>query len=744
MEIYIGGIVILIFLAISDLVVGVSNDAVNFLNSSIGSKVAKRNTILTIASLGILAGVTFSSGMMEVARKGIFHPKQFIMPELMVIFLAVMLTDVILLDLYNTFGLPTSTTVSIVFELLGAAVAISLIKMSHQTESVSLAKYINTGKALAIIVGILMSVVIAFAVGSVVQFFTRLVFTFDFKKLLRRYGAVWGGIAISSIVYFILIKGAKGASFITPQMLKWIKTHTELILFGSFLFFFIVLQILTLLFRINVLKIIILTGTFAIAMAFAANDLVNFIGVPLAGLNAVQVAQNSASPLTVAMGALQKSVQSNTLLLLIAGGVMVITLWTSKKSRTVTKTELDLSRQDEGAERFGSSPLARVVVRMFISMGNTGRKVLPAGLQNRMTKRFDQKHFKPISSDDGDQPSFDLVRASVNLVVASALISLATSMKLPLSTTYVTFMVAMGTSLADRAWGSESAVYRVTGVLTVIGGWFFTAFMAFTVSSIFAVTIYYWRVPGVIGILLLVILMVLRNHRVHRDRANDVKAAEIFNLKKITDPNYAISKSFEHSGLFLNEIKGAFNGSFNGLFNEDRLMLKDIRRKTKAIQKWADIIIANIFKTFRLLSRQDMETTQKYSYIIGDLQEIAESQRDIIIRSHIHINNNHKGLLKVQIEELTQIKNVVIDLLTQTSNELLKNGCADLPGIESRLKTLKATIRNCDKNQIVRIQKDLSKTRLSILFYGMMGDSQKIARHTVSLLKIFRESFPCD
>jgi hypothetical protein len=740
MEIYLGALVILICLAISDLMVGVSNDAVNFLNSPIGSRVASRKVIMIIASLGMLAGVTFSSGMMEVARKGIFHPQYFNMPELLVIFLAVMLTDVILLDLYNTFGLPTSTTVSIVFELLGAAVAISLIKLAKD-DSMTLGDYINNEKALAIILGILLSIVIAFWVGAIIQYVTRLIFTFDYHIRLKRYGSIWGGIALSAIVYFILIKGSKGASFMSSDTVSWIKTNTVFILAIAFLAFGLLLQILTSLFKVNVLKVIILVGTFAIAMAFAANDLVNFIGVPLAGLNAYKFAGASGDPLHSTMEMMRQPIQSETALLLLAGIIMVITLWISKKAVTVSRTEINLARQDEGIERFGSSPLSRIIVRMFASTARFNRKVIPRSWRSALNRRFEQKRRQSDQKPEDDGASFDLLRASVNLVVASALISLATSMKLPLSTTYVTFMVAMGTSLSDRAWGSESAVYRVTGVLTVIGGWFFTAFMAFTVSSIFALAIYYWKIPGVLGILMLAFFMIYRNTRMHKQRHHAEQATEIFNLKKITDVQFAINASFEHSGHFLNEVNLTLNQSFEGLFSQNRLILKNAKKETKKIQKWANIIIANIFKTLRLLHKQDIVQTREYAQIINALQEIAEGQRDAILRSHTHIDNNHKGLLEIQINELKRIKTCVTELLEKTSNTLMKKENPDQTYLDSQLRKLKQMVIQFDENQIKRIQDESSKTRLSILFYGLIGDSLKIAEQTVNLSQIFQKSF---
>ncbi|MHC4946288.1 MAG: inorganic phosphate transporter, partial [Planctomycetota bacterium] len=567
MDIYQGAIFILFGLAISDLIVGVSNDAVNFLNSSIGSRVAPRHIIMIIASLGMLAGVLFSSGMMEVARKGIFHPQFFSMPELMVIFLAVMLTDIILLDLYNTFGLPTSTTVSIVFELLGAAVAVSLIKITQAGESFGeLVKYINTGKALMIISGILLSVVIAFFVGALVQYLTRIIFTFEFQKRIKRYGAVWGGIALASIIYFILIKGSKGASFITKDTLVWIKGNTLLILFASFVVCTVILQMFIWFTRVHVLKIIVLVGTFALAMAFAANDLVNFIGVPLAGFSAYGVAATSGDMMNDTMGALQKPVQSNSIYLLIAGTIMVVTLWLSRKARTVTKTEVSLGRQDEGLERFEATTLSQTIVRIVATCFEWMRKVVPERTRKAVARRFERSEYRPSPEEDGTVPSFDLVRASVNLMVASALISFATSLKLPLSTTYVTFMVAMGTSLSDQAWGRESAVFRVTGVLTVIGGWFFTAFMASTVASVFAVIIYFGQAPAVIGILIVAVLLILRHRRLHKSREEAEQAIEVFNIRKIKDSAAAIHVSFEHTGIFLREVRRTMAGGFDGLF----------------------------------------------------------------------------------------------------------------------------------------------------------------------------------
>lgn len=743
MDYYLIALIIMSVLAVFDLMVGVSNDAVNFLNSSIGSRVAPRHIIMIIASLGMLAGVTFSSGMMEVARKGIFHPQFFMMPELITIFLAVMLTDVILLDLFNTYGLPTSTTVSIVFELLGAAVAVSLIKISMADESFALlGNYINTAKALVIISGILLSVVIAFVCGAVVQFFTRLLFTFDYEKRLKRYGGIWGGMALATITYFILIKGSKGAVFITPEMLTWIKSHTITILLCSFAVFSFILQMLLWFTRINVLKPIVLTGTFALAMAFAANDLVNFIGVPLAGLNAYNVAAAAVDPLTASMAALQKKVPSNTGLLLLAGAIMVITLWVSKKARTVTKTEINLGRQGEGAERFDSTPMARIVVRMATSQVDTLKKIMPAAVRRTLRNRLAvDPPVKPAAAADAKAPSFDMLRASVNLMVASAVVSFATSMKLPLSTTYVTFMVAMGTSLADQAWGRESAVYRVTGVLTVIGGWFFTALIAFSVSLCLAGIIYYLELLAVILLLVLAGLFIRHNYRIHDRREAADKAMEAFSLKSISNERDAISTSLEHAGQFLKAVRGNLTDCFQGIFSEDRNRLKEARIKTKKIQQWSNVIIANTFKTLFLLQRKRFNNTQQYIRTIRSLQEIAESHRDLVIRAFVHVDNLHTGLMPAQKEELAQIEIALADLLNTASLMLLNTKFTDMDTLSEYQEKLMALVTEFDNNQILRIGSGESKTRLSIIFYGFLDACVKISEHTLKLMTLFRDCF---
>ena len=740
-ELLLIGVGILAVIAILDIMVGVSNDAVNFLNSSIGSRVAPRATIMIIASFGIMAGVTFSSGMMEVARKGIFHPQYFTMPELLTIFLAVMITDIILLDLFNTYGLPTSTTVSVVFELLGAAVAVSLLKIMQAGESFAdIAQYINSAKAITIIMGILLSVAISFVLGAIVQLFTRLLFTFDYQQRIKRYGALWGGVAMSSITYFILVKGAKGASFMTKANIAWINENTLLLLLIIFLISAIILQILQML-RFNILKPIVLIGTFALAMAFAANDLVNFIGVPLAGFQAFKTAMATATPLTSTMGDLGMKAQANTLFLLLAGGIMVLTLWLSKKSRTVTETELSLSQQDEGNERFESIFLSRALVRLVLHIFETARLIVPRGLRSFISRRLDSNAATTATLENAERPSFDLLRASVNLMVASAVVSYATSNKLPLSTTYVTFMVAMGSSFADRAWGRESAVYRVTGVLAVIGGWFMTAIIAFTFAGLFATIIFYGKGFGVLFLLALAGGLIWNAHRKHRSMSEETNKETIFNLKSVEDPHESVVTTFEHMAFLLKEIRASLNISLDALFrqNSDRLGIE--RKRLSKIQRWSNIISANIFKAMRLLDQRNLSVSTQYPQTVRRLQKLTDGQRDIVLRAYTHVGNHHKGLLPVQIEELEQVRELLNEILLIVEETFTHRQTANLALLTEKDQQLRDLAAELNVKQVARIHDSASKTRLSILYYAIVGNAMMISKQNLELLEIFNLSF---
>lgn len=740
-EFLVVGVGILATIAFFDIIVGVSNDAVNFLNSSIGSRVAPRATIIFIASLGIMAGVTFSNGMMEVARKGIFHPQFFTLPELLTVFLAVMIADIILLDLFNTYGLPTSTTVSIVFELLGAAVAVSMLKILQAGDSlVTVGQYINTAKAITIIMGILLSVAVSFVCGAIVQFLTRMLFTFDYRQRIKRYGALWGGVAMSSITYFILVKGAKGASFMGSQQVAWLKSHTLLLLILIFAVSAVVMLILQLM-KINILKPIVLVGTFALAMAFAANDLVNFIGVPLAGLHAYQAAMAAGgNPLTATMGALGQQVQTETYLLLLAGLVMVLTIWFSKKARTVAETEIRLSRQEEGHERFESIFLSRAIVRLVLHIYETTKLAIPHGVRRFASRRLDSSVVAHVL-EGGESPSFDLLRASVNLMVASAVVSYATAYKLPLSTTYVTFMVAMGSSFADRAWGRESAVYRVTGVLTVIGGWFMTAVIAFIMAGLFAVVIHYAQGFGVLLLLVLVGGLIWNTHRKHRLMAEDSQKEKVFNLKAVDDPFNCVETTFEHMTFLLKEIRISLDTTLEALFqqNFDRLGVQ--RKMLSKIQQWSNIISANVFKSMRLLARQGLAVSHKYAQTVRRLQKLTDGHRDIILRAYTHVGNHHKGLLPEQIAELEEVRRLLNEILLEVEETINRRQTGHLERLTEKDERLRELAAELNAKQLARIQDGSSKTRLSILYYAIVGNAMMVSKQNLELLEIFDDSF---
>ena len=523
-SIYLGIVIFLFLLAIFDLTVGVSNDAVNFLNSAIGAKAASFKTIILIAAAGIFCGATMSNGMMEIARHGIFRPEAFHFNELMCIFLAVMVTDVVLLDIFNTLGMPTSTTVSMVFELLGGTFALAMLKIAAGPESLTFAELLNTEKALTVILGIFLSVAIAFFFGTLVQYLSRIIFTFNYTTKLKWTIGLFGGIAVTAIIYFMLIKGIKDASFMTDAHKLWVKDNTLTIVGGCFVFFTVPMQILHWC-KVNVFKVIVLLGTFALAMAFAGNDLVNFVGVPLAGFSSYTdfMANGNGVANDYLMGALNEPAKTPFIFLFLSGVIMVISLITSKKAQNVIKTSVDLSRQDGGNEMFGSSAIARSLVRSMTTLGNNISKIIPEKVKVWLDSRFNKD--EAILANGA---AFDLVRASVNLVLAGLLIALGTSLKLPLSTTYVAFMVAMGSSLADRAWGRESAVFRVTGVLSVIGGWFITAGAAFIICFFVTMIMYFGGMTAMVIMIGVAAFILIRSNNKYRKKMKSEKQDDVF------------------------------------------------------------------------------------------------------------------------------------------------------------------------------------------------------------------------
>ena len=739
-------VVVLFALAISDLIVGVSNDAVNFLNSAIGSKAAPKWVIFLMASLGVLIGATFSSGMMEVARKGIFHPDMFYFSEIMLIFLAVMITDVILLDMFNTFGMPTSTTVSIVFELLGAAVAVAAVKIKSAGGSVimELAQYINSEKALAIITGILVSVFVAFTVGAIVQYITRLVFSFRYRSTMQYAGGIFGGLAITAITYFMLIKGLHGSSFASLQvgngtLEDLFANHTLEILLISFLFWGILLQVLRVVFKIKILKIIVLAGTFALAMAFAGNDLVNFIGVPLAGFNSFKawVASGGVAPETFSMEMLSGKVGTPTYMLLIAGLVMISTLILSKKARSVVATTVDLSRQSEGeTERFNSSLVARVLVRSSTRLGKNLSKTVPKGFSHAVKSRFEP--FSYYKEGDPDAPAFDKVRAAVNLVVASILIAIGTSLKLPLSTTYVTFMVAMGTSLSDRAWDRETAVYRISGVFSVIGGWFLTAIIAFSVSAVIALIISLSGTFMIFVFIAIAIFMVIRTQilfkkRANRNAADEEDIADVDAIEQIIEKS---SKKVEKAILASNKVLTLGIESF---LEEDRVGLKKTREVCDSFSKKAKRNKEKLCSSITNITSDVPETSHFYVQMIEHQREMAHAIHYMLEPMIKHVENNHKPFIKEQVESLTNVSNSIDAYFNYILNVVKDEKFDELDNIARERDNIMGMMRKEEKAQIRRIKNKQVNTRNSQLFFKIMTEIEKLLLHTVNLVKTQRD-----
>ena len=734
-------VIALLILAVADLVVGVGNDAVNFLNSAIGAKVAPFYFILSVAALGVFVGATFSSGMMEIARSGIFHPDQFFFSEIMVIFLAVMITDMILLDVFNTFGLPTSTTVSIVFEILGAAVAISLVKIMGSTDNLAdIGNYINSARALAIISGILLSVVIAFSVGALVQYLTRILFTFNYERRIPYLGALWGSLAVTSIVYFILVKGASGASFMTPETVAWIGDNTVSLLSFSFIGFAVLFQILILVFKTNILRIIVLIGTFSLAMAFAGNDLVNFIGVPLAGLESYRlfVADPSLNPDTFTMESLLQPVQTPTYLLLLAGLVMVLALFFSKKSRSVTKTEVDLARQSAGDERFSSSLLARNIVRMGIEANKGFQRVLPGPITRFIQKRFDLAVYKRRKRMKRDTSSFDQLRASVNLFVASILIALATSLKLPLSTTYVTFMVAMGTSLSDKAWGRESAVYRVTGVITVIGGWFFTAFAAFTSAFLIALFISWGGLVAAIVAIAIAFLVIVRTTILHKrkttkEREREKLAGTSWNGDNVLKQcKLDIVSTLEGSSSLYQAVVSALTEEKRKSMRKSLTQIGMLNQKTKDLKQDA-------YVTLKKLEEDSIDSGHYYVQILDYLREIAHCLTYIAEPSYEYIDNNHPPLHEEQVLDLKALNKQVAKVFTGSLEITQKGDFEAIPALIKIQQEALGMLHKMKKKQIKMIKAEQVGTRNSMLYFNLLSETKNLLLFTINMIKSHRD-----
>ncbi len=735
-------VIFLFVLAIFDLSVGVSNDAVNFLNSAIGSKAASFKTIMIIAAVGIFAGATLSNGMMEVARHGIYQPQYFYFSEIMCILLAVMLTDVVLLDIFNSLGMPTSTTVSLVFELLGGTVALAIIKIINTDGALQFGDLLNTDKALTVILAIFVSVAIAFFFGTVVQFLSRTLFTFNYKPRMKYFVAVFGGIAATSILYFMLIKGLKDTTFMSGALKDWVHNNTSFIVWSCFIGFTILMQVLHWL-KINVFKIIVLLGTFALALAFAGNDLVNFIGVPLAGFSAYLDFTSyggSIDPEALLMTSLLGPAKTPWYFLIAAGLVMVIALLTSKKAQNVVKTSLDLSRQSDGEEAFGTSPVARVLVRTSSNMATTLMSVVPENIKQWMDTRFNQDE---IILENG--AAFDLIRASVNLVLAGLLIALGTSLKLPLSTTYVTFMVAMGTSLADRAWGRESAVYRITGVLSVIGGWFITAGAAFVICFLVATIIYFGGTAAIVALIGLATYSLVRSHLAFRKKSNkQTVSPTVKQLMNTNDSSEALVLFREHTRNELESVLAfageKFDKSVHGFMNEN---LRDLRKVLAAIEE-QKFHLRQVKRIGTLgvtqLDRAIAVEKGLYYYQGNDFaSEIVFSLRRMTEPCKDHIDNNFKPLSDAQKDEFGKMADEVITFISRCMLEIKRNDYTAFDQLVEKAVSISNALTQLKKNELKRIQGQSGSTKVSMVYLNMIQETQNVVSFTSNLIKVSRK-----
>lgn len=746
MEIMFLGIVVFLFLlAIFDLVVGVSNDAVNFLNSAIGSKAASFKTVITVAAIGVFFGAALSNGMMEIARHGIFQPEQFYFQELMCIFLAVMVTDVILLDIFNTLGMPTSTTVSMVFELLGGTFVLAIVKIAaDETGLLGFGDLLNTEKALSVIIGIFLSVAIAFFFGTIVQYISRLIFTFNYTGRLKYTIGIFGGIATTAIIYFMLIKGLKDSSFMTTENKQWVQDNTLTLTTYCFIGFTILMQILHWC-KVNVFKVIVLMGTFALATAFAGNDLVNFIGVPLAGLSAFQdfAANGGGEPMEYLMSSLNGPAKTPFFYLFIAGAIMVIALITSKKAKNVIKTSVDLSRQDEGDEMFGSSGVARSIVRSTMNVGQNIAKLIPESAKTWADKRF----CKDIMIMENGA-AFDLVRASVNLVLAGLLIALGTSLKLPLSTTYVTFMVAMGSSLADRAWGRETAVYRITGVLSVIGGWFITAGAAFTIGAIVTLIMYYGGFIAMLAMIGLTIFLLIRSERMYSkkqksDKANDAIFKQLMSTQDMKERWELLRQHVNNTHVDIFDfIMNTYTTITDGFIKEDlkslrkamvlsgaeKENLKKIRRKEIIGLRRIDKFAAIEKNTWFHLGTNSCEQ------MIYCMKRICEPCKE-------HVDNNFKPLSERARNEFIPVRDEMIALMTQARDVIISGDYDKADIILKEGDGLKNKISTLRRHQINRIHDESVNVKTALVYLNILQESQELVsswRHLLRASRMFQ------
>ena len=736
-------LVALAVLAVVDTVVRVSNDAINFLNSAIGSKAISIRTIMIVASLGIFIGAVFSSGMMEVARKGIFNPAAFYFDEIMVIFMAVIITDILLLDFFNTLGLPTSTTVSIVFNLLGASIVMSLIKIgASDTETFAdISNYINTDKAITIISGILLSVVIAFSVGAFVQWISRIIFTFQFEKKVKNFGALFGGIALTSITYFIFIKGLKGTPYY-KDLSGILKDNEILIVFAAFIILTLFSYLFQKISQKSILLVIILVGTFGLALAFSGNDLVNFIGVTMAAYHSYEAwSVSGIDPTLFSMEVLDKKVPAEPLLLFIAGGIMVVTLWFSKKAKSVAETEIGLSRQNDTHEKFNPNMLSRGLVNIFFGMSSAFSSVMPNSIKTKIENSYERQSAFLISKDQSvNAPAFDMIRASVNLMVAGVLISIATAMKLPLSTTYVTFMVAMGTSLADRAWGRESAVYRVAGVVSVIGGWFLTALAALAASGIVVFLIQWDKVTMIPVLLLLTVVLLVRNFISHKNKTTRIDPKQLKKSESSTVQGI-ISESADNIVNVISRTTKIYANFLEGLSTQNSDLLKKSKKGVAKLDGEIDELRDNIFFFIKNLDETSVRGSNFYITILAYLTDIAQSLDFISKKSYKHVNNQHQKLKFNQFKDLKEIEDRLSLLYKEIIDVFLSRKFERISFIIAQKEELVAFISEKINAQINRTRTEESSPKNTTLYFNILLETKDLLNSIMSLMEEYYSSY---
>ncbi|MDG1824134.1 MAG: inorganic phosphate transporter [Flavobacteriaceae bacterium] len=750
-NIYLFMLVALAVLALADLIVGVSNDAVNFLNSAIGSKALSFRVIMIVASAGVAAGAIFSSGLMEVARKGIFNPEMFVFSEIMVIFIAVMITDILLLDFFNTLGLPTSTTVSIVFELLGAAVAMALLKIYTGDATEELIAFINVAKATQIVLGIFLSIVFSFSIGAIVQYISRLFLSFHYQEKPKWMSALFGGMALTAITYFIIIKGIKGTPYAgeTLPLLGGMTlgefAETELITVSSLgLVFWTLISMIWVRFW-DIYKMIIAVGTFSLALAFAGNDLVNFIGVPIAAWQSYQSWLTSGiDPELFSMGGLAAKVATPTIFLFAAGLVMVVTLWTSTKAKKVVKTTIDLSRQDKTEERFEPNALSRGMVNVFVNTTAVINRLIPKPIQNLITKQFTQPTLEEAVIKKGDLPAFDNVRASINLTVAAVLISIATSYKLPLSTTYVTFMVAMGTSLADRAWGSDSAVYRVAGVINVVGGWFLTAFIAFTACALLVTFIYFAKLVAIIILLIFSAIILYQNYIRSQIESKTLKEEDELYMSEAGSVQGLIAESAYNVSRMVRRANEIYKNTIHGLATENIDTLKKNKRSVKKLENEISTLRDELYYFIKELDEDSVKASKFFIGLIDCLEDMCQSLELLNKKCQKHVSNKHKKIKYTQIKALKTIENELEDLFSEIRFTFDLNDFDQIKIILPKKEILFQSINSRIQDQVSRTRTEESSPKNTTLFFGVLSETKDLIAATMNLIELYYIEYDSD